>query len=156
MAKMAESAMAVVLMPAWASLRAIRCPPYLGAPSATTTCTTLPCFRTGNAIQGEKQPSWIGQQAALEWLQINQVMASGSCITFALQGSLSELSRCIQVVAVETELLVKVINKHQLEYCSKQLAFLHPVIHANTWSPAVGSVQAGSKAVFDHCCNLYC
>lgn len=38
MAKMAESAMAVVLMAAWASLRAIACPPYLGAPSATTTC----------------------------------------------------------------------------------------------------------------------
>ena len=38
MAKMAESAMAVVLMPTWASLRAMACPPYLGAPSATTTC----------------------------------------------------------------------------------------------------------------------
>ena len=37
MAKMEESAMAVVLMPAWASLRACWWPPYRGAPSATTT-----------------------------------------------------------------------------------------------------------------------
>ena len=41
MAKVAESAIAVVLMPAWASLRAMAWPPYLGAPSATTTCKAL-------------------------------------------------------------------------------------------------------------------
>ncbi len=38
MAKTALSAMTVVWMPASASRRAMTCPPYRGAPSATTTC----------------------------------------------------------------------------------------------------------------------
>ncbi len=40
MAKTAASQRAVVLMPACARVRAISCPPYVGAPSATTTCTS--------------------------------------------------------------------------------------------------------------------
>ena len=56
MAKMAESVMAVVGIPAAASCLACSCPPYRGAPSATTTCMQDPALNALGALQALRHP----------------------------------------------------------------------------------------------------